>query len=211
MYIPPDFAETRLPVLHEAIHRARLATLVTVGGDGLEASPVPMLLDPAQGPYGTLSGHLARGNPQGRWSSVPALALFTGPEAYVSPAWYPSKAQSGKVVPTWNYVAVHAHGTVVFFDDPDRLLAVVGKLTEKHEAGRPRPWSVSDAPADYIRAMLKGIIGFTLTITRLEGKWKLSQNRTPEDRQGVVEGLTREGGAAETAVAETMASPLIPL
>lgn len=206
MYAPSHFREDRIAVLHEAIRAARLATLATFDGAELEASHIPMILDAAEGPQGTLYGHLARANPQ--WqrgaAGVPALAIFTGPDAYVSPSWYPTKRQTEKVVPTWNYVAVHAYGALEFFDDPERLLAVVTKLTETHEAGRPNPWAVSDAPADYLAGMLKGIIGFRLPITRLEGKWKLSQNRTPEDRAGVIAGLKAEGGPAEQAVAAVM-------
>jgi len=166
---------------------------------------VPMILDPEPTPFGTLRGHLARANPQGR-ATVPnstALAVFLGPEAYVTPAWYPTKAQTHKVVPTWNYVAVHAAGTLRWFDDPDRLLALVTELTESQEEGRSAPWAVSDAPADYIKSTLRGIIGFELAITRLDGKWKLSQNRAAPDRAGVAAGLADEG---ETEVAEFVAA-----
>jgi transcriptional regulator len=203
MYVPQLFAETRVPVLHQAIEDIRFGTLVTLSGDGLEASHVPMLLDPEPGPYGTLSGHLARTNPQ--WRSLAAgaeaLAIFLGPYAYVSPSWYPSKQEHGKVVPTWNYVAIHAAGPVTFHDDASHTLAHVTRLTAAMESGRAQPWAVSDAPADFIRGMVKGIIGFELPITRLEGKWKMSQNRPGEDRAGVVEGLRREGGVVGEAVA----------
>jgi transcriptional regulator len=208
MYLPPDFREDRVPVLHDAIRQAALGTLVTMGADGLEASHVPMLLDPGATPYGTLTGHVSRANGQWRRAApgVAALAIFLGPEAYVSPSWYATKRQTGKVVPTWNYVAVHATGKLGFFDDAERLLALVTRLTETHETGRTAPWAVGDAPPDFIRAQLKGIIGFALPIDRLEGKWKLSQNRTPEDRSGVIEGLRRHGGADEAAIAELMAA-----
>jgi transcriptional regulator len=153
-------------------------------------------------------GHIARANPQWRdvAPDVQALAIFLGPDAYITPSWYATKRQTGKVVPTWNYVAVHAYGPIRFFDDRERLLDVVTKLTLTHEAGRAEPWAVSDAPADYIQAMLNAIIGFELPITRLEGKWKMSQNRPAEDRAGVVDGLTREGGPDEAAVAEIVAA-----
>ena len=208
MYLPPDFREDRVPVLHDAVRQASLGTLVTMGADGLEASHVPMLLDPEPSPYGTLSGHVARANGQWRRTAAhgAALAIFLGPQAYVSPSWYATKRQTGRVVPTWNYVAVHAAGALRFFDDTERLLALVTRLTETHEAGRTAPWAVSDAPPEFIRAQLKGIVGFELLIARLEGKWKLSQNRPAEDRGGVVEGLRRDGGADEAAVAELMAS-----
>lgn len=208
MYRPKEFTEERVPVLHDAIRRAALGTLVTVGADGLEASHVPMLLDPEPAPYGTLIGHIARANGQWRRTAAdtPALAMFLGPDAYVSPAWYATKRQTGRVVPTWNYVAVHASGDVRFFDDAERLLRLVKRLTETHEAGRPEPWTVTDAPPEFIRAQLKGIVGFELPIARLEGKWKLSQNRPAEDRAGAIEGLRREGGGGEAAVAEMMAA-----
>jgi transcriptional regulator len=206
MYRPPLFREDRLSVLHDAIRQARLATLVTLGGDGLEASHVPVLLDAADGPQGTLSGHLARENPQWRQASptTEALAVFALADAYVSPSWYATKRQSGKVVPTWNYAAVHVYGPIEFFDDKDRLKRLVSGLTDRHECGRPDPWAVSDAPAEFVEGMLKGIIGFRLPIARIEGKWKLSQNRSAEDRAGVREGLRRDGGPAEAAVAKLM-------
>lgn len=204
MYVPSHFGEDRIPALHDAIDTAGLATLVTLGATGLDASHVPMLLDRSAGALGTLHGHIARPNPQ--WKSaapdLPALAIFLGPEAYVTPSWYATKQQTGEVVPTWNYVAVHAHGRVRFFDDEERLLALVTKLTEAHEAPRPHPWAVSDAPAEFIRAHLKGIIGFELPIAKLEGKWKMSQNRPAEDRAGVVQGLGREGEPEVAALVE---------
>jgi transcriptional regulator len=198
MYLPSHFREDRLPVLHDAIDAAGLATLVTVESDALDASHVPMLLDRSAGSLGTLYGHLARPNPQWKAaaSDLPALAIFLGPDAYVTPSWYATKQETGKVVPTWNYVAVHAHGLVRFFDDEERLLALVTKLTEAREALRPHPWAVGDAPVEFIRAHLKGIVGFELPIAKLEGKWKMSQNRPAEDRKGVVEGLAGEGEAA---------------
>ena len=193
MYIPPLFKEDRIDVLHDAIRRTGLATLVTLTADGLIASHVPMLLDPDPAPYGTLIGHVARPNPQARGAIGEALAIFQGPEAYITPSWYATKRATGKVVPTWNYVAIHAYGTVEFFDDRERLRDVVTRLTEREETPRAEPWAVTDAPADFTDGMLKGIIGFALTITRLEGKWKMSQNRPAEDRAGVVAGLQADG------------------
>ena len=206
MYLPPHFKEERLPVLHEAIRHSRVASLVTMTGAGMVASHVPMLLDSEPSPYGTLQGHVAKANMQWRDSvgGTDGLAIFLGPEAYISPAWYPSKREDGKVVPTWNYVAIHAYGPVEFFEDAERLLKVVTRLTETHEGKRADPWSVSDAPDDYIRARLKGIVGFEMPIRRLEGKWKMSQNQSAENRLGAAEGLRREGAAAELAVAEAM-------
>jgi transcriptional regulator len=201
MYNPPHFKEDRVPVMHAAIRAVGLATLVTTGPDGLAASHIPLLLDPEPAPYGTLHGHLARGNPQGRQEEdSEALAIFLGPDAYITPSYYATKRETGKVVPTWNYVAIHAYGKLAFFDDAERLLALVTRLTRRHEAGRAAPWKVSDAPADYLRGQLKGIIGFAMPIARLEGKWKMSQNRPAEDRAGVADGLAREGEAVVAAI-----------
>jgi transcriptional regulator len=192
MYNPPLFKEDRIEVLHDAIRRAGLVTLVTQTADGLIASHAPMLLDLEPAPYGTLIGHLARPNPQARGAIGEGLAIFQGPDAYITPSWYATKRQNGKVVPTWNYVAIHAHGAVEFFNDPERLRDVVTRLTERQEAGRVQPWAVTDAPADFIDGMLKGIVGFAMPIARLEGKWKMSQNRPAEDRVGVISGLEAE-------------------
>ena len=195
MYVPPLFKEDRIDVLHDAIRRTGLATLVTLAADGLIASHVPMLLDPDPAPYGTLIGHLARPNPQahGAVPGVQGLAIFQGPDVYITPSWYATKRENGKVVPTWNYVAIHAHGPVEFFDDTERLRDVVTRLTEREEQARADPWAVSDAPAAFIDGMLKGIVGFALPIARLEGKWKMSQNRPAQDRAGVVAGLEQQG------------------
>ena len=193
MYLPPAFRQDSTGVLHDAIRKASLATLVTMTPDGLIASHVPLLLDPDPAPYGTLTGHLARPNAQGRSAVGDALAIFLGPDAYITPSWYETKRETGKVVPTWNYVAIHATGPIEFFSGPDRLLDVVTRLTERHEADRAAPWAVSDAPVDFVQGMLKGIVGFSIRVTRLEGKWKMSQNRPEADRAGVVAGLKAEG------------------
>jgi transcriptional regulator len=191
MYLPKAFEEDRLPILHEAIRSCGLATLVTVTASGPVASHIPMLLDAGSGERGTLLGHVARAN--GQWrdtlAGTKALAIFHGPDAYVSPSWYPSKRETGKVVPTWNYIAVHAYGAPEFFDDAARLRDLVAKLTERQEKGQPVPWSIADAPADYIAGQLRAIVGVALPIERLEGKWKLSQNRPEADRAGVIAGL----------------------
>jgi len=201
MYVPANFAEERVPVLHETIRAIKLGTLVTLGGEEMIASHVPMLVDPEPAPYGTLLGHIARANPQWKDASqkVRALAMFIGPDAYITPSWYATKRATGKVVPTWNYAAIHAYGRVRFFDDPERLLKLVTRLTATHEAARTQPWAVSDAPAEFVQGMLRAIVGFELPIDRLEGKWKMSQNRPAEDRAGVIEGLRSDG---ETQVAE---------
>ncbi|MBY8969846.1 FMN-binding negative transcriptional regulator [Pseudomonas sp. P867] len=191
MYTPRAFALDDLPQIQQLIQHTRLAQLVTVGENGLQASHLPLLLNPDEGSNGTLYGHLAKANPQWRdlQNGSEALVIFAGAEAYVSPAFYPSKAEHGKVVPTWNYLAVHAYGKADVFSDSERLLKVVGALTDHHERGRAQPWAVGDAPADYIDAMLKAIVGFALPIDRLVGKRKLSQNRSAADMAGVREAL----------------------
>ncbi len=202
MYVPPAFREDDLTALHGMMREARLANLVTATAQGLVATPLPLLIAPDEGPCGTLYGHVARANPQ--WKLPPAgeaMALFMGPDAYVSPAWYSSKQESQKVVPTWNYIAVHAYGPAEFFDDADRLLDIVTRLTDLHERPRAEPWAVTDAPANLIRAQLRGIVGLRLPITRLEGKRKMSQNRGAADRAGVAAGLAASDRASDRAVA----------
>lgn len=191
MYTPRAFALDDLPELQQLVQHTRLAQLVTFGEQGLLASHLPLLLNPDEGANGTLYGHLAKANPQWRalQNGSDALVIFTGAEAYISPTFYPTKAEHGKVVPTWNYLAVHAYGKPQVFSDAERLLRVVTALTDRHESKRDQPWKVSDAPADYIDSMLKAIVGFALPIDRLIGKRKLSQNRSPADIAGVREGL----------------------
>jgi transcriptional regulator len=203
MYNPPHFRNDDVTALHAAIRTRGFGSLVTVGEGGIEVSHVPMLVDPEPGPYGTLIGHIAKANPQWRTAKpeVAALAMFLGPDGYITPAWYATKQESGKVVPTWNYVAIHASGPLRFFHEPAPLLDVVTRLTDTHEAGRAQPWKVTDAPEDYVAGMLKGIVGFALTITKLEGKVKMSQNRPAPDRAGVVEGLSRDASETTTEIA----------
>jgi transcriptional regulator len=203
MYVPTHFAETRPAVLHDLIRAHSLAALVSHTPAGLVANHLPFEIDPDPAPLGTLRGHMARANPQWRTlSDAPALAIFQGPSAYVSPAWYATKRETGKVVPTWNYAVVHAHGPIRVIHDRDWLRAFVTRLTRCHEAARPDPWQVSDAPADYIETQLAAIVGIEMPVARLEGKWKVSQNRPEVDRAGVVEGLLREGGKKAAAMAE---------
>ena len=201
MYIPTQFRIENLPEMHVVIRATRLANLVTVGPEGLIATPLPMMLDAEDGEYGTLHAHVAKANPQWRSAVQEALVIFTGPDAYVTPSWYETKQLTGKVVPTWNYVAVHAYGPVEFYEDADRLLDVVTRLTNLHEQSRPHPWAVSDAPDPFIRSQLKGIVGVRIPITRLEGKEKLSQNRTAEDRAGVKAGLAESESFLDQQVA----------
>ena len=194
MYVPTHFEETRPDVLHQLIREHSLAALVTLGPEGLNANHIPLELDPGPAPFGTLRGHVARGNPVWRDFSrdVEALAVFQGPQAYISPAWYQTKRETGKVVPTYNYIVVHAYGPMRIIEDRAWLRGLVERLTNRYEAGRAEPWKVTDAPADFVEQMLGAIVGIEIPLTRLIGKWKVSQNRPSADRDGVVTGL-REG------------------
>ena len=207
MYVPPAFKDDDLDSIRAAIRAARLANLVTATMDGPTATPLPLFLDETEGEFGVLYGHVAKANPQ--WRSAPigeALAIFMGPEAYVTPSWYATKQETGKVVPTWNYIAVHAYGPVEFFHEPERLLNVVTRLTNIHETPRAEPWAVSDAPSDFVAAQLRGIVGVRIPVTRFEGKRKMSQNRPEADRVGVAAGLAASDNPQDREVA-----PLIPL
>jgi transcriptional regulator len=198
VYRPAHFAEDRLEVLQELVRRHPLATLIAQRGTTIDADHVPVLIDPADGPYGTVRGHVARAN--NLWRTVAehseVLAIFNGDEHYVSPAWYPSKLDDGKVVPTWNYIVVHARGPIRFRHEPEWLHALVTRLTDTHEAARAEPWRVTDAPDDYIKSMLRAIVGFEIPLSSLTGKWKMSQNRSGADRDGVAAGLARESSRA---------------
>lgn len=208
MYNPPAFREDRPPVLHGIMRAARLALLVSAAPDGgpPDATHLPLMLDEAEGPHGTLYGHVAKANPHWRGLAAAgvARAIFPGPEAYVSPSLYASKRDHGRVVPTWNYVAVHAIGAVEVFEDAARLHALVSRLTDRHEATRAVPWAVTDAPDAFVAGQLKGIVGVALRIEALIGKRKLSQNRAAEDRAGVVAGLAASDDPADRAVADAM-------
>lgn len=210
MYIPRTNSEDRPEVLAAFMAAHPLAALVSAGPAGeLWATHLPLVFDPWRGARGVLEGHVARANPHHRLVRPAAertalresLVIFSGPEAYVTPSWYPGKEAHGREVPTWNYIAVHAYGTVTLHEDPEWLLAHLARLTDRSEAGRANPWSVSDAPADFVARELKGIVGIELTITRLEGRWKMSQNRTPEDIDGVVRGLGESARAGDRDVA----------
>jgi len=193
MYRPAHFEPPSREAIAAMLRDRPLATIVLSGANGLDADPVPLLYDANEGTHGTLRGHVARANPLWRDADGrDVLALFHGPQAYVSPGWYPSKAEHGKVVPTWNYVLVQAHGRLRAVDDAAWLRALVGRLTDTHEAARPAPWAVTDAPADYVDSMLRAIVGIEIVVTRLEGKWKSSQNRAEPDRAGVARGLHDE-------------------
>ncbi len=205
MYTPPAFRVDDISDIHRTMREARSATLVTATEEGLIGTLLPMTLDEHEGTHGTLYAHVARANSQ--WKLPPsgeALAIFNGPEAYVTPSWYATKAETHKVVPTWNYVAVHAYGPVEFFDDGNRLLDVITRLTQLHEQSRSLPWAVTDAPSEFIKAQLKGIVGLRIPISRLEGKRKMSQNRIVADRAGVINGLSASDLHEERVVATMM-------
>lgn len=208
MYNPPAFREDRPEVLREIMRAARLALVVSAAPDGgiPEATHLPLILAEDEGPHGTLYGHVAKANPQWRGLAAAgaARAIFTGPEAYVSPSLYASKQEHGRVVPTWNYVAVHALGPVEVVEDAARLHGIVSRLTELHEAPRAVPWAVTDAPEDFVAGQLKGIVGIVLRIETLIGKRKLSQNRAAPDREGVQAGLAESEDARDREIAVAM-------
>jgi transcriptional regulator len=207
MYLPMHFKEERLPMLHGLIRAQPLATLVTLSTGGLTADHVPLLLDAERGAYGTLVGHVARANPlwKDHQTAVDALAVFTGPDSYISPSFYPTKRKTGMVVPTWNYVAVHAWGKLNVHDDANWLRDLVSRLTDHHESAGKAPWRVTDAPADFIDKMLKAIVGIEIPIHRIEGKWKVSQNRPAADREGTIAGLHGAGTPQALEMAELVA------
>lgn len=209
MYPNPAFSLDHLPSLHQHLRAHALALLVSQSASGPQVSHLPLWLDPDEGRYGTLYGHLARSNPQAAAlvEQGQVLAVFQGPQAYVSPSFYPGKAEHGRVVPTWNYQAVHARGTVEVFDDPERLLPLLERLTDQHEAGRAQPWRVQDAPADYLQGMLRAIRGLRLPIDHLQGIAKLSQNRNAADREGVRQGLAASPVPGDQALAALITSP----
>ncbi|MEU8004827.1 FMN-binding negative transcriptional regulator [Catellatospora sp. NPDC049111] len=196
MYTPAHFAADKAAV-RELLTNHGAADLVTATADGLVATTLPFVYDPDTGPHGALLGHLARNNDQWRRPVLgEALVILRGPDAYISPSWYAAKAEHGRVVPTWNYTVVHAYGELVVHDDPDWTGALVRRLSDQHEGGRPAPWSVDDAPAAFVTGQLRAIVGVELRISRIEAKWKLSQNRSAADVDGVVAGLHADGASA---------------
>jgi transcriptional regulator len=198
MYLPKHFEQNDRQTLVALMRERPLATLVVATPDGPTADLIPLEFDDAAN---TLRGHVARANPLWRHAGAQALAVFSGPEAYVSPGWYPSKREHGKVVPTWNYTMVQARGTLAAVDDAAWLRARVGRLTDRHERPQAQPWSVGDAPDDYVQQMLRAIVGIEIVVTQLTGKWKVSQNRSESDRLGVADGLQAEPGAQAQAMA----------
>ncbi len=203
MYQPAHFRITDPATLHALLRAHPLGTWVTQQAGGLTADHIPFLYDAERQ---VLLGHVARANPV--WQAEgPSLVVFQGPQAYVSPSWYPSKQAHGKVVPTWNYAVVHVHGTARAFDGREELLALLQHLTHAHEQGQAQPWSLADAPAGYIDQLLGAIVGIEIAVHRIEGKWKMSQNRPAADRAGVAAGLQQQGGDEALAVAALVQPP----
>lgn len=206
MYIPKHFQDSDQQSLFNTIQQIQTANLITQHPTGLTATFLPLYLEEAEGQQGILYGHIAKANSQWQqtFNNTEALAIFTGPDAYITPSWYPSKKIHHKEVPTWNYIAVHVYGTIEFIEDTNTLLNIVTKLTNANEKNRQQPWQITDAPQDYIQAMLKAIIGVKITISKIEGKRKLSQNKTPENQQGVIQGLTSSDKASDKELAKLM-------
>ena len=211
MYRPDHFVVDEIPQVHALMRARPLAALVSTGPLGLYGTHLPTVLKD-EGPFGTIECHLARANPH--WKDLAAggeaLMIFQGPESYVTPNWYPTKALHGKTVPTWNYAVVHAYGRPAVMEDPDWKRRHVSELTAQQERGEAQPWAVTDAPESYVQAMLRGIVGFRFAIERLEGKWKMSQNREMPDRAGVVQGLRQRGEGEDAEVAKLVSRHLVP-
>jgi transcriptional regulator len=203
MYLPKTFEEHDPERLRDFICSYPLGTLVTATINGLEANHIPFLIGETAGAGAMLHGHIARAN--SLWRDVArnahALVIFHGPDGFISPSWYPSKREHARVVPTWNYAVVHAHGLLRFIDDSAWVRAHVEALTHEHEANRDTPWAVTDAPAEFVDKMVAAVVGLEISITRWYGKWKVSQNRSASDRGGVIEGLERDASASSVAMA----------
>lgn len=212
MYNPPHFKREDVADLHDLIRQRPLGTLVTLTPDGLLGTHLPFLIDRDPAPLGTLRGHVARANPVWERSTreVEALVVFSGVEGYVSPSWYETKQEGGRVVPTWNYAVVHAYGPLRAIEDAGWLRRLVDRLTDTHESRLGLPWRTTDAPADFIERQLKGIVGIEIPLTRLEGKWKMSQNRDMRDRAAVVERLRAAGDPASVNLADAVADAFPP-
>jgi transcriptional regulator len=205
MYLPPQFEQPNIAVMHELMRTRSLATLVTTGSDGLNANHIPLHLSATPEPFGVLRGHVARSNPilNELNFDVDALAIFHGPDAYISSSWYATKQQAGKVVPTWNYTVVHAYGRLRIIDDAVWLRAQLEALTAQHEAELPDPWAMSDAPEDFTEKLLGAVVGIEMIITRLSGKWKVSQNQPLQNQHSVIQGLTASGKVAMAELVKT--------
>lgn len=206
MYVPKAFQEDRTDILHAMMNDVGAAAIVGQGADGLIATHAPIELAPEPAPFGTIRFHVARANPHAKSikDGQELLLIFQGPQGYVTPSWYPSKPLTGKVVPTWNYVAVHAYGTATMFEGATRLQTHLAALTDRLESDYHLPWKITDAPDTYIDGMCRAIIGFEITLSRIEGKWKLSQNKSPTDRAGVINGFRAKGDSAGQTMADLM-------
>ena len=213
MYIPKQFEQPSVDSMHDLIRAYPLATLVTLSSAGLDANHLPLHLSESPAPFGTLRGHVARANPilADLEKKFEVLAVFHGPNAYITPSWYATKKETGKVVPTWNYAVVHAHGAMRIVDDATWLRAHLEALTDQNEKSLPQPWAVSDAPHEFTQKLMGNIIGFEIVIARLSGKWKVSQNQPPQNIAGVTEGLKasgqRDASAMVALVEEAMKNP----
>ncbi|MBI3897148.1 MAG: FMN-binding negative transcriptional regulator [Gammaproteobacteria bacterium] len=208
MYIPKQFEQPKVEVMHELIRARPLATLVTLSSNGLNANHIPLHLFPEPSPFGTLQGHVARANPV--WadfaSNVETLAIFHGPDTYITPSWYATKKETGKVVPTWNYVVVHAYGSLRVVDDAAWLRDRLEALTAHNEASFPKPWKVTDAPHEYTEKLIGSIVGIEIVITKLCGKWKVSQNQPTQNQATVVQGLEASGTEESSVMAKLVAA-----
>ena len=208
MYVPKHFEETDLTVLHQLIRSRSLGTWVAWASGELVVNHLPFLIDSSRGEFGTLVGHVARANPI--WKAIvdntPSVVVFQGSDKYITPSWYPSKQETGKAVPTWNYVVVHAHGSPRVIQDKEWLRAHVAALSDRHEHALPVPWKLTDSPAEYIEALLNAIVGIEIPLDSLRGKWKLGQNRTAADLAGVVAGLSADGDDASMELAQLTAA-----
>jgi transcriptional regulator len=203
MYIPAQFEQPDIEVMHELIRNRPFATLVTLGANGINANHIPLHLEPTPEPFGVLRGHIARANPLWRdlAADVETLAIFHGPDAYISPSLYATKQETGKVIPTWNYTVVHAYGSLRIIDDAVWVRAQLEALTQQHEAALPEPWAMSDAPEDSTERLLGAVVGIEMVITRLIGKWKVSQNQPPQNQRSVIQGLNASGQSEAVAIA----------
>ena len=206
MYLPAHFEESRIDVMHQLIRNHALGTLITFGADGLNANHVPFEIDPDPAPFGTLRAHVARANPVWKAFSreVEPLVIFQGAQSYITPSWYQTKKETGKVVPTFNYIVVHAYGSMQVIEDAAWLRKFVGGLTDRFESTQAQPWAVTDAPEDFITMQLRAIVGIEIQLTRLVGKWKTSQNRPAVDQAGVIAGLRESDDAVAHAMAEAV-------
>ena len=204
MYLPSHFREHRVEVMHQLVHEHPLGALVTLGAEGLNANHIPLQVHPEPAPFGTLRGHVARANPVWREFSreVEALVVFQGPQIYITPSWYQTKQDTGKVVPTYNYLVVHAYGPLRAIDDVDWLRQFLTGLTNRFESERAEPWKITDAPDEFIERQLRAIVGIEIPVTRLLGKWKASQNRPAADRDSVARGLLEASDANANAIAQ---------